>query len=135
MPWTLILKLSIFGLVMGVATVFWIPSNVEPIFWILIFLVCSYVIGRSSQRPFLTGVLLGLVNGVWITTIHILLFSQYLASHAREAEMMKSMPLPDSPRMMMALMGPIIGLVSGIVIGLVSLLAAKLIKPKRLSHN
>ena len=135
MPWKLILKLSMFGLVMGIATVFWIPSNLEPFLWLLIFLICAYVIGRSSEKPFFTGVLLGLANCVWITTAHILLFSEYLEKHAREAAMMKSMPLPDSPRLMMALMGPIIGMISGIIIGLFALLAAKLVRPKRLATN
>lgn len=135
MPWNLILKLSLFGLVMGVATVFWIPSNVEPFLWILIFLICAYVIGRSSEKPFYTGVLLGLANCVWITTTHILLFGEYLGKHAREAAMMKSMPLPDSPRLMMALMGPIVGMISGIVIGLFAVLAARLVRSKHLATN
>lgn len=132
MPWKLILKLSMFGLAMGVATVFWIPSNIEPIFWLLIFLICGYVIGRSSEKPFLTGVLLGLANCVWITATHILLFSQYLEKHAREAAMMKTMPLPNSPRLMMALVGPLVGLVSGVIIGLLALLTAKFVRRKRI---
>lgn len=135
MSWLLILKLSIFGLVMGVATVFWIPSNVEPFLWLLIFVICAYAIGRSSGRPFLTGVLVGLANCVWITTAHILLFSEYLARHLREAAMMISMPLADSPRLMMALTGPIVGLTSGIIIGLLALFAAMLIRPRRLGST
>lgn len=135
MPWSLILKLSMFGLVMGIATVFWIPSNVEPFFWLLIFLICAYVIGRSSEKPFFTGILLGLANCVWITMAHILLFGQYLERHTREAAMMKSMPLPNSPRMMMALTGPLVRLISGIIMGLLAVLAAKLVRPKRLVIN
>ena len=134
MPWNLILKLSIFGLVMGVATVFWVPSNIEPFLWILIFVICAYVIARSSERPFFTGVLLGLANSVWITTAHLLLFSEYLATHLREAAMMKSMPLHESPRLMMALTGPIVGLISGIIIGLFALLAAILVRPKNIQR-
>ena len=135
MPWSLILKLSMCGLIIGVATVFWIPSNVEPFLWIVIFLICAYVIGRSSEKPFYTGVLLGLANSVWITTAHILLFGKYLEKHAHEAAMMKSMPFPDSPRLMMAIMGPVVGMISGIIIGLFALLAAKLVRPKRLATN
>ena len=132
---SLILKLSMFGLVMGVASVFWIPPNAEPFFWLPIFLICAYVIGRTAKKPFLTGVLLGLANSVWITAAHILLSSEYLERHAREAAMMRTMPIPNSPRLMMAMMGPIIGLVSGVIIGLLALLASKLAKPKRLALN
>lgn len=63
---------------------------------------------------------------------HILLFHRYIANHPREAAMMTSMPLPDSPRLMMAMTGPIIGLVSGLILGLFALVARKL--PKR-SHS
>jgi len=41
---------------------------------------------------------------------------------------MTSMPLPDSPRWMMALTGPFIGVVSGVVIGLLAWVASKLLK-------
>jgi len=54
-------------------------------------------------------------------------FNQYIATHAREAEMMQSMPL--SPRPMMAIIGPVIGVISGVVIGLLALLATKVVKP------
>lgn len=47
MNWPLILKLSLFGLVMGIATVFVIPSRVEPLFWLGIFVVCAYVIAKQ----------------------------------------------------------------------------------------
>ena len=62
MNWKLILQLSLFGLAMGLATVFLIPSK------------------------------------------------------------------PDSPRLMMAMMGPVIGVVSGLVLGLFAFVAGKLVK-------
>ena len=129
MDWKLIFQLSLFGLAMAIATVFLIPSNIEPVFWLVIFLICAYVIakGRATGR-FVHGVILGLVNSVWITAVHILLFDRYLAGHAQEAAMMKSMPLPDSPRLMMVIVGPVVGLISGIVIGLLALGAGKLVK-------
>jgi integrase len=40
--------------------------------------------------------------------------------------MMKSVPLPDSPRLMMALTGPLIGVVSGAVIGLFAHMARRI---------
>lgn len=129
MDWKLVLKLSLFGLAMGIATVFFIPSNIEPVFWLIIFLVCAYIIARQlPAKHFLHGLFLGVANSVWVTAAHVLLFNRYIANHAREAAMMTSMPLPDSPRLMMALTGPIIGLVSGLVIGLFAWVAGKLLK-------
>ncbi len=39
MNWKLILQLSMFGLAMSVATVYLIPSKIEPAFWLPIFLI------------------------------------------------------------------------------------------------
>ena len=130
MDWKLISKLSLFGLAMGLATVFFIPSNIEPLCWLAIFAVSAYLIAKQrATGHFLHGLFLGLANSVWITASHILFFHQYIANHAKEAAMMTSMPLPTHPRLMMLLVGPVIGLVSGIVIGLVALAAGKFGKP------
>jgi hypothetical protein len=129
MDWKLIFQLSLFGLAMAIATVFLIPPNIEPVFWLAIFLICAYIIAK--RRPagrFVHGVLLGLANSVWITAAHLLLFDRYVAGHAQEVAMMKSMPLASAPKMLMAVMGPVVGLISGILIGLLALGAGKLIK-------
>jgi hypothetical protein len=130
MNWKLILQLSMFGLAMGLATVFFISSTVEPVFWLVVFVISAYVIARKAPgRPFLHGVAVGLANSVWVTASHAIFLNEYLARHAREAAMMSSMPMPDSPRLMMAMTGPVIGLVSGIVLGVFALIATKLVKP------
>jgi hypothetical protein len=54
---------------------------------------------------------------------------QYLARHPREAAMMSSMPMPTHPRLMMAVTGPVIGLVSGIVLGVFAVVATRLVRP------
>jgi hypothetical protein len=131
MDWKLIFGLSLFGLAMAIGTVFVIPSNIEPVFWLLIFLVCAYLIARQRPgRHFLHGLLVGIVNSVWVTGAHIIFFSQYIANHPKEAAMMHSMPLPDSPRLMMACLGPIVGIISGVIIGLFAYVAGKLVKPQ-----
>ena len=129
MNWKLTFGLSLFGLAMGIATVFAIPSNIEPFFWLAIFLVCAFIIARRAPgKYFLHGLLVSLVNSVWITAAHVLLFDQYIAHHAKEAAMMKGMPI--SPRVMMAVTGPVIGLLSGLVLGLFAFVAAR-IMPRR----
>jgi len=60
-----------------------IPSSIEPLFWLVIFVICAYVIAKQARKVFLHGLLLGLANSVWITAAHILLFNQYIATHAR----------------------------------------------------
>jgi hypothetical protein len=131
MNWKLIFRLSLFGLAMGIATVYFIPPNIEPFCWVVIFIICAYFIAKScSSKYFLHGLFVSLLNAVWITGAHIILFNTYIANHVQEAAMMKKMPLPDSPRLMMLLTGPIVGLVSGLILGLFAFIAAKILKKK-----
>jgi hypothetical protein len=125
----LIFVLSLFGLAMAFLTVYVIPSTIEPLCWLAIFVVCAFIIAkRAPGHFFLHGFLVSLVNCVWITTAHIALSGDYLARHSNEAAMMAKMPMPDSPRLMMAMMGPMVGIVSGIVLGLFSWIASKIVK-------
>ena len=127
----LIFQLSLFGLAMAIATVFWIPSSIEPIFWATIFIICAYLITKNcSGSYFLHGFLVSLLNCVWITSAHIILFDTYVANHPQEAAMMKQMPMPDSPKLMMLMMGSVIGIVSGLVLGLFAFIASKIMKKK-----
>lgn len=128
MKWPLILQLSLFGLAMGVATVFVIPQNIEPMIWLPIFLICAYLIAKNcAAGHFLTGLLLGLVNSVWITGAHVLFFSAYITGHAREAKVVSSFSL--SPKLVMVLFGPVFGLSFGLVIGIFAFIASKLVRP------
>jgi len=47
--------------------------------------------------------------------------------------MMGSMPLPNSPRLMMALVGPVVGIVTGAIIGVLALLVGRFVRPKEVS--
>jgi hypothetical protein len=129
MNWKLIFQLSLFGLAMAISTVFWIPSNIEPFFWLAIFIICAYVIARNCQgKFFLHGLFVSLVNSIWITGMHILLFKSYVENHPKEMEMMTTMFLPTHPRIQMAVTGPVIGLISGLVLGLFAFIASKIWK-------
>ena len=44
--------------------------------------------------------------------------------------MMKKMPMPDSLRLMMLMIGPVIALVAGLVLGLFAFIASKILKKK-----
>jgi hypothetical protein len=128
MNWKLIAQLSLFGLAMGVATVFAIPSKVEPLFWLAIFATCATIIARRcTQKHFLHGLCVSLLNSVWITSAHVVFFSAYIARHAQEAAMMASAPMPG--RAMMIVTGPVVGLVSGLVLGLFAFVASRFVKP------
>jgi hypothetical protein len=127
MSWRLVFALSGFGAAMAVLTVFVIPSNVEPLFWLAIFVFCAWVIARRvERRHYLHGLALGVANSVWMTAAHVAWLEAYLARHPNEAALAASMPL--SPRVMMALTGPVIGVLSGVLLGLFALIAARFVR-------
>jgi hypothetical protein len=127
MNWKLILRLSMFGLAMGILTVFVIPSTIEPLFWLAIFVVCAYTIAKHAPgRPFLHGLLTSIMNSVWITSAHVLLFDAYVARHPQEVTMMESMPV--APRIAMLITGPVIGVISGCVLGLFAIAASRVVR-------
>lgn len=134
MNWKLVFGLSLFGMAMSIGTVFFISSGIEPIFWLVVFLVSALLIARKAPgRHFLHGLTTGIVNSVWVTSAHVLLFDRYIVSHPREAAMMSSMPLPNSPRAMMTLVGPVIGVVSGTVIGLLALVFSRFVGHRKVA--
>jgi uncharacterized membrane protein len=129
MNWKLIFQLSLFGLAMAFATVTWIPSNIEPIFWLAIFIICAYLIAtKCSAKSFLHGFLVSIFNSIWITTVHVMFFDTYMANHPDMTQMNASLPMPDSPRLMMVMMGPLFGAAFGLILGLFAFLASKIIK-------
>ena len=130
LDWRLVALLSIFGLAMAFATVFIIPSNIEPFAWLVIFIVCAIMIARvRSTRHFLHGLLVGVANSVWITTVHLAFFDHYVANHPAEASMMAASS--RSPRLMMAIVGPVIGVASGLILGALAQLTGYLAPHER----
>jgi len=135
MNWKLIFQLSIFGLIMAFATVSLIPQNFEPLFWLVIFVFCAYVIAKVCPgNYFLHGFFVSLVNCVWITSVHIVYYKRYIdiANHPQMASLAKNMPasLAIHPKLAMLIVGPIFGAIFGIILGTFSFIASKIVKKK-----
>jgi len=133
MNWKIIFQLSVFGLIMAFGTVSLIPQNVEPVFWVVIFVFCAFVIAKAcSSKYFLHGLLTGLLNCVWITTVHVVFFKTYLLNHAQIDTAITGLPPSFSihPRLALALVGSIPGVLSAVVLGLFSFVASKISKKK-----
>ncbi len=129
MNWKLIFRLSLFGLAMAIATVYWIPSNVEPFFWLVIFIICAYFIAkRCNDKYFLHGFMVSIFNCVWIVAIHYALYNTYMSNHADMLRDMNTKMPGKDPRIMMLVVGPIIGVISGLVQGLFAWIASKMVK-------
>ncbi len=131
MNWRLIFVLSLFGLAMAFATVFWIQSGVEPFIWVAIAIVCGYFIALYAPgRYFLHGFLVSMVNCVWITGAHIMLSAAYLAHHAKEAEQYAQINKQSGLGVTQAMLifGPMIGVISGVLFGLFAVICSKVFR-------
>jgi uncharacterized membrane protein len=130
MNWKIIIQLSVFGLIMSVATVFLIPEMIEPAFWIAIFLFSAYVIAKACrEKYFLHGFLVSLANCVWITAAHFIFYATYIANHPSMAKMALDHPIFSShPRLDTLVFGPAAGIGSGLVLGLFAFIASKMVK-------
>src|SRR4030095_1073420 len=129
MNWKLIFLLSLFGLAMAVATVFVIPTNIKPVFWFVIFLICAFIIAKQAPgKYFLHGFMVSIVNSIWITAMHVLFYSTYIANHPEMLSRSQDMPLQGHPRLLMLISGPIFGAIFGIILGLFSWIASKIFK-------
>jgi len=102
----------------------------------LIFIICAYVIARSHVgNYFLHGFMVSIVNSIWITAAHVIFYNTYIANHPEMADMNSNMPMPTHPRIMMLIMGPIFGAVSGLVLGLFAFIASKMVKKPGYNPN
>ena len=129
MNWKLILLLSLFGLAMAFLTISIIPMMIEPVLWLVIFILCAYLIAKNVPgRYFLHGFLVSMVNCVWITGAHLYFHPAYDAHHADMVQKFASMPMGDHHLRQMAAMGLLTGIFSGLVLGLFAYIASRLVK-------
>ena len=131
MNWKLIFALSLFGVAMGIASLFGLTRHIEPLLWIVIFVFYAWWIAKHcSGKYFLHGFLVSVLNGVWISLIHAGFFSLYMSNNPEMVAGLQNLPRGVSPRVMMMVVGPIIGILTGVVAGLFAWVAAKLFNRK-----
>ncbi|MBI3509252.1 MAG: hypothetical protein HY064_01210 [Bacteroidetes bacterium] len=129
MNWKLIFLLSLIGLAMAFATVFVLPGKYELFVWIAIIAFnVTVIVKKCSGKYFMHGLVVSLANCVWVTPAHILFYAQYMKLNPEMLAMNAHMPLPTHPRLMMLIMGPIIGIAFGIIQGGIAWGVSKLVK-------
>jgi hypothetical protein len=132
MNWKLIFQLSLFGLAMSFATVYFISSSAEPFFWFPIYFICAYFVAKKcTESFFLNGFMVSIFNSIWISLIRIILFDAYIAHLGNEAHLYQNTVMPVPPKVAMVILAVVMfGIGSGIVLGLFSFIASKIVKNK-----
>ena len=136
LKWTLILRLSAIGPVLALGSIFFISPNLEPLLWLAVFLYYANAVGHGTRtRRFFHGVLLGILNSVWVVGIHDAFVTRYLAGHPLEVQMIEMVHgtgMVISPRVIMTFTGLTVGILEGMVIGVFSVVAGMMVKPRLL---
>lgn len=131
MNWKLVLLLSLFGVAMGVASLFGMTGRAEPLLWLLVFLFYAWVIATQAPgKYFLHGFLVSVLNGIWISIIHSAFFATYVQNNPQMQANLAALPKGIDPRVLSLVFGPLIGAITGIVAGLLAWIAAKVLNKR-----
>ena len=131
MKWKTILLLSLFGILMGLNSVFGIVKNIEWLLWLIIAIVSAYILNKQTKKLLVThAVITGLFMGILNAIIQSSLFDMYLANNP-EIEGFKQWPITIEPQDFLLMAGPFMGIVYGLVIGLFALLIKKISKKRK----
>ena len=135
MKWLLVLRLSMIGLALALGSLFFISPNLEPLLWLGVFLFYAYAIGNGTRTlRFVHGLVLGIFNSFWVSAVHVVFLSRYLAGHPREVAMLdllRGAKVDASPQVILSLTGLTVGFLEGIVIAVFSVVAGMMVRPKR----
>src|SRR6266404_3912775 len=133
MNWKLIFSLSLLGIGMAVASLFGLTRHIEPLLWLAIFVLYAFLIAKNApSRLFLHGFLVSLVNGVWIAIIHSAFYATYIANNPEMLEDYQKFTQYMNPQIMMLIIGPCVGAITGVIAGLFAVLAGRILKKKAL---
>jgi hypothetical protein len=129
MNWKLVISLSAFGVVMGLASFFGVTKGFEPLIWPIIGIFCALWIARKAgQKYFLHGFFTGVIGGASAPLLQALFFSTYIANNPRAAEDLKQLPAGFSAQTFFFILVPIIALISGLMLGLLSWVAGRIVR-------
>ncbi|MBK9332962.1 MAG: hypothetical protein IPM96_11300 [Ignavibacteria bacterium] len=130
MNWKLILQLSLFGLLMGILSVFGlIPGGFELIPWIIIAVISALAISRNTNKLMFThAVMAGLFMGIITSVVQAIFFDTLLKNNPDSLDGFKEIPTAMEPQYVLLFTGPFIGIIFGLFIGLLAVIFKKVRK-------
>lgn len=131
MKWNIVLLLSLFGIGMGIASLFGLTENFEIYEWILIALLSAYFLSKqTTHKVFLHGIYTGIAMGILFAVVQASFFGLYLENNPSSAEDWQQAIGGFNPQFFVLLLSPVVGGVYGLVIGALSVAAGKFHIPK-----
>ena len=119
--------LTLFGVLMGLASVFGYTQSNEWLYWLVIAVISGFVIAKVTDRQiFVKSVVVGLFMGIFTGVIQSVLFDKYLENNPQSLDGFKEIPLSFAPQFVVLFTGPFIGIVFGLFIGLIAIIIDKI---------
>lgn len=119
--------LTLFGVLMGLASVFGYTQSNEWLYWLVIAVISGFVIAKVTDRQiFVKSVVVGLFMGIFTGVIQSVLFDKYLENNPQSLDGFKEIPLSLAPQFVVLFTGPFIGIVFGLFIGLIAIIIDKI---------
>lgn len=118
--------LTLFGVVMGFATVYGLTQKNEFYYWLLIGVVTAFAISKiTSEKIFVKSTVVGLFMGIFTGIIQYVMFNTYLENNPDSIDGFKEIPLSLAPQYVLLFSAPFTGIVFGLFIGLIAYLFIK----------
>lgn len=109
------------GIIAGLVSIYIVPSQVEIGLWLILIIALGAVTQRYlKEKLFLRSFLYGGITGMFVTLMHVLLITDYLASHAQEALAMEEYGF-GSDRLTLLVFAPVYWIMLGLLTGLAAI--------------
>jgi hypothetical protein len=129
MSWRLIFLLSLLSIPMGFASLLGLTGSYEWLMWLAVGIFSAWRFATKTKVDlFLHGFYLGILDGIFNSVIQSIFFRTYLANNPRMVDAFSSLPQDLSPKLVLLIMGPIIGVVSGVAFGIITVVAGSLVR-------
>ena len=122
----IILKLGIFGAVMGLVTVMGLGQNIEIFLWIFMIISASLLLKKNIYKQIIEHCLLiGLSWGIDCVIIQVLFFDQLKMNNPTyDFSLLNNTPF--YPKITLIIFGAIIGLLSGLALWIIHIVIKKI---------
>jgi len=122
----LITKLSLWGVGMGLITVWGLAGPYEGWVWGVVIVAAALQLARhGAQQLFLHGLIAGFAMSLAAQLLQALLFPIYMANNLSQSADFIQLPIDFPPRLFILLLAPFIAAASGVALGVAAQIAER----------
>lgn len=126
MDYFLILRLSLFGLLIAFCSIYFLPVKFEPFCWVICYFISALIVtSRIHKRQFITGVLIGWIDTFWMILVLLFNYKTFVRLHPDVSIMLAHLDKGVNPFYFILIFKGAIGLFSGLIPGTFAIIINK----------